>query len=171
MKRSRLSIGSLSGNGNFGARLARPRLASNHGAFIIACVAMKIIIRSGNTCGLILFGRASLRTLKNGSIRVCQTTCLGTARHIQPVRRLDRVSPHQHRRTSRRSRITDQLNLAPFACRAILSRRSLVRRRKPRAKGGSKIEPPPATGAGQGELSIAFSFFSGTLLRHSRRKM
>jgi hypothetical protein len=39
MKRLRLSIGSLSGNGNFGARLAQSRLASNHVAFIIACRA------------------------------------------------------------------------------------------------------------------------------------
>ena len=71
MKKSRLSSGSLSGNGNFGARLDQPRLAFNRVAFIIVCVGMKIIIKSGNTCEPIPSGPGSLRTLKIGSIKAC----------------------------------------------------------------------------------------------------
>ena len=71
MKKSPLRGGSLSGNGNFAVVAAQVRFAFNHADSIIVCVAMRIIIRNGNTSEPILSEQGSLRFLKNGNIRAC----------------------------------------------------------------------------------------------------
>jgi hypothetical protein len=48
----------LSGKANFGVTAAMPRLDFNRADSIIVCVAMKIRIKNGNTCGPILFERS-----------------------------------------------------------------------------------------------------------------